>query len=217
MKYRYVTIEREYGSGGTQIAQKLSEQLCIPLYGRRLLELVAEEMNTDVDKIEEFEEKASDSFLFSVVMMNRIASDNFPSKPGEGGIYFDERRIIRDLANAGPAIFVGHCASLALADRAGVLKIFLYADDTTKNKRVREEYHIAEHEVESTRRRFDKKRSAYFEANTGMQWRNPQNYDLMLNTALGIDTCVRIICEAAGGSCGPADLQPVDEDAGDEI
>lgn len=35
-----------------------------------------------------------------------------------------------------------------------------------------------------------------------MQWRNPQNYDLMLNTALGIDTCVRIICEAAGEAVG---------------
>ena len=41
MKFRYITIEREYGSGGTKIARKLSEVCGIPCYGREILEAVA--------------------------------------------------------------------------------------------------------------------------------------------------------------------------------
>ena len=36
--YRYVTIEREYGSAGTEIAKKLSKECEIPCYGREILE-----------------------------------------------------------------------------------------------------------------------------------------------------------------------------------
>ena len=38
MKYRYITIEREYGSGGTQIGKKLGEVCNVPFYGREILE-----------------------------------------------------------------------------------------------------------------------------------------------------------------------------------
>ena len=43
MKYRYITIEREYGSGGTQIGKKLGEICNVPCYGREILETVAQE------------------------------------------------------------------------------------------------------------------------------------------------------------------------------
>lgn len=36
----YITIEREYGSGGTQIARKLSAITGVPCYGREILEKV---------------------------------------------------------------------------------------------------------------------------------------------------------------------------------
>ena len=41
MKYNYITIEREYASGGTQIGEKLAKELGIPCYGREILEEVA--------------------------------------------------------------------------------------------------------------------------------------------------------------------------------
>ena len=43
MKYRYLTIEREYGSGGTEIGRRLSEKLGIPCFGREILEEVSKE------------------------------------------------------------------------------------------------------------------------------------------------------------------------------
>lgn len=198
MKYRYIAIEREYGSGGTAIAQRLSEELCVPLYGRRILELVAEEMQMNVDEIEEFEEKASSNFVHDVVTMN-IQGIKEPAGPGGRNVYPDECKIIRELADTGPSIFVGHCAAKALEDREGVLRIFFFADVGAKNKRIREEYHIAPGDIEATRNRFDKKRSSYYTANTGKAWDDPRNYDLIINTGkLSTEECVRTICAAIG-------------------
>ena len=51
MKCRYITIEREYGSGGTEIAKQLSEQTGIPCYGREILQKVADAYDTTIEKI----------------------------------------------------------------------------------------------------------------------------------------------------------------------
>lgn len=46
MKFRYITIEREYGSGGTKIARRLSEISGVPCYGHEILEAVAKKQES---------------------------------------------------------------------------------------------------------------------------------------------------------------------------
>ena len=41
MNFKYITIEREYGSGGTKIARKLAEETGLPCYGKEILEAVS--------------------------------------------------------------------------------------------------------------------------------------------------------------------------------
>ncbi len=54
-----------------------------------------------------------------------------------------------------------------------------------------EEYGIPQEEAEATLRRFDKKRGAYYGMNTARKWRDPRNYDMILDSStLGIDGCV---------------------------
>ena len=66
MKCKYITIEREYGSGGTEIARKLSGQTGVPCFGQEILQQVAKENNTTIEKIEKYEENVSNSFLYSI-------------------------------------------------------------------------------------------------------------------------------------------------------
>ena len=51
MKFRYITIEREYGSGGTKIARRLSEACGVPCYGHEILEAVAKKQGIPVERI----------------------------------------------------------------------------------------------------------------------------------------------------------------------
>ena len=79
-----------------------------------------------------------------------------------------EQMEIRRLAQNGPGIFMGHCAAYALKNLKGVVKVFIYcSSEEDIKKRIVEEYGIDPQNVEATRKYYNKKRSAYFRANTG--------------------------------------------------
>ena len=74
MRYNYITIEREYGSGGTRIGRKLSEETGIPCYGREIMEAVSKRRNISIKNIDKYEEKATNSLLYSLYMLSQIQS-----------------------------------------------------------------------------------------------------------------------------------------------
>ena len=53
MNCRYITIEREYGSGGTKIARLLAEKTGIPCYGQEILEEVSKKYDISVERIQQ--------------------------------------------------------------------------------------------------------------------------------------------------------------------
>lgn len=195
MKFKYITIEREYGSGGTKIAHCLSEETGIPCYGKEILEAVSKTQNISLDEIERYEESVTGSFLYTIFAMVQANSINPDMLTQEGHIFVAEQAEIKKMAKNGKAIFLGHCASEALANEKGVLRVFIRcSDEEKKHKRIVEDYAISEHDIEKTKKRFDKKRSNYFYANTTKKWEDINNYDIILDSsALGIDGCVTVL------------------------
>ncbi len=49
MRFKYITIEREYGSGGTKIARRLAEECGLACYGQEILEAVSKTLNIPVE------------------------------------------------------------------------------------------------------------------------------------------------------------------------
>ncbi len=194
MKCNYITIEREYGSGGTKIARRLAEACNIACYGPEILEAVSKKNNVPVEHIQHYEESVSGSFLYTLFVMSQVQSGDSDMLTKEGHIFLDEQKEIQRLASSGPAIFLGHCASEALKKRSGVVKVFIRADSDEKKKRIMRDYGIAEKDVENVRKRFDNKRSKYYYANTTKRWSDMKNYDIVLDSSrLGIDGCVRVL------------------------
>ena len=195
MSRRYITIEREYGSGGTQIARELSERIKIPCYGKEILEKVSEERNLSLEDIEKYEEKATNSVLYSVYLLSQTTAGNTDLLTKEGHIYLTEQEVIRKFARKGSAIFLGHCASEALKEQDGVIKVFIRcSDEDIKQKRIVDTYGITVDEAELVRRKFDKKRSNYYSINTERKWRDFREYDIVLDSAaIGIEGCVKIL------------------------
>ena len=161
MKYHYVAIEREYGSGGTGIGQRLSELSGLPCHGSDILERVSQVLGLAVDQIERYEEKATNSLLYSLYLLGQVNGGARAERlSNEGVVYLEEQKIIKDCAAHGPAM----------------------------------------EDAESTLQRFDRKRSRYYGANTGKDWRDWSNYDLILDSgSLGTDTCARILLAAMNG------------------
>lgn len=194
MKIKYITIEREYGSGGTEIAKKVAEKCGISCYGPEIMEKAAEKLHISAKEAQCYEEKITSSFLYSMFIMGQAQSGNVNILPMESRVYVEEHNAICDFARKGRGVFVGHCASEALKDEDGVLKVFIRANSDFKRYRAVSEYGIAEKDAEATCRRFDKKRSTYYSFNTSKKWDDTTNYDMVLDSsAIGIDGCVKAI------------------------
>lgn len=195
MNCRYITIEREYGSGGTQIARQMAARKEIACYGREILEEVSRENDISVERIERYEETATNSILYSVYMLSQMAAGNADMLSNEGHIHVAEQSVIRRLAADHPAVFLGHCASEALKEYEGVVTVYIRCtDEAAKRKRIIQEYGIPAASAEQVRHKYDRKRAIYYYANTAQKWDDLRKYDLVLDSGkLGIDRCVDVL------------------------
>lgn len=202
MKCRYLAIEREYGSGGTQIACQVAAQKGIPCYGREILEEVSRKYGIPVEKIERYEETATNSILYSVYMLSQAAAGESDLLTNEGHIYVAEQAVIRQLAAGHPAVFLGHCAAEALKEYEGVVSVFIRCtDEAAKRERIIQEYGIPASSADTVRRKFDRKRAIYYYANTAQKWEDFGKYDLVLDSGrLGIASCVNALGALLDGS-----------------
>ena len=87
MHYQFITIEREYGSGGREIGELIEQKTGVPCYGRQILERVARRMNVAPEQIEDCEEKATGSMLYSLYTMSPIAAAPMDMLPMEGKVW----------------------------------------------------------------------------------------------------------------------------------
>ena len=94
MKHRYLTIEREYGAGGTAIAEKIAELTGIPCFGHEILELASKKAGVSVEEIEQYEESVHSSLFYTLYAMQRAYSGNTEILDKEGQTFVAEQLII---------------------------------------------------------------------------------------------------------------------------
>lgn len=198
MKYRYVVIEREYGSGGTRIGELLSERTGMPCYGSEILKGVSDKLQIPISDIEQYEENTTNSFLYSLYALGRISGESSDLLSNENRIFLEEQKLIREYAMQGAAIFVGRCAAAAL-DEGGVLTVFIHADRESRKRRAVEEYGVSGKMADSVVAKYDKKRRNFYSVNTGKKWSDWNNYDMVLDSGkLGLERCADIVRAALG-------------------
>ncbi len=194
MKYNIVTIEREFASGGRIIGKMLAESLGIPYYGTEILQMVADKYNVSREMLEDIEERATSNLSLSLSMMSTKSLTEGFDLSLEGKLYIAEAKIIRDLCLKGPTVIIGHCASHILKDRSDILNVFIHSDWDSRRKRAIEEYGINEQNADTVLRKFDRRRSNFFNANTGKQWNDIKNYHMVLDSSkLGLEMCTKIL------------------------
>ena len=99
-----ITIERQYGSGGREVARILSERLGIPCYGRELLAVTAKDNGISIEELKKLDEKRTGSLLHDLVLYAfRFQNYNRMQEPFD--INKEVSDTIRRLARKGPCIF----------------------------------------------------------------------------------------------------------------
>ncbi len=181
-----ITIGREYGSGGRLIAKKVSKLLNIPFYDEELINLIVQETGLAADFIRNADTRnpigCFSSFSFSY--------DNLPV---EGQLLISEADIIKKVADKGPCIIVGLCADYILRHKENCARVFVSAPFDERVKRVKEEYNVNQKNIEHYVTKIDKSRAKYYNYVTDEKWNVAKNYDMVLNSTIGLDECALLI------------------------
>lgn len=185
---KIITIAREYGSGGRMIAQKVAEKLGLVYYDNEVIDLAAREMGMDVDAIRKVAEQKSSSFMYT------MSSSAF-TLPLNDQVYVMQSKIIRHLANHDSCIIVNGCADYILEDFDDVLTIFIHAPLESRIRRVKEEYQEEHDNYKKYVMKRDKGRSNYYNYYTTKKWGHLKNFDLTINSDLGIEEVAQIIAD----------------------
>lgn len=189
MKVNYVTISREYGSGGREIGKKLSEKLGIPCYDKEIIEETAFKTGF----AEEYVKKQGEYANARNWLEYSFSSRNSYGMSPEDYLWAKQREVILDLVKKGPCVIVGRCADYILRDRTDVLNVFIHADYEYRRHRITDIYKDPEH-TEKMLNDIDKKRKFNYKYYTEQEWGKSQNYDLTLSSStLGLDQCVDLI------------------------
>ncbi len=196
-----ITIARQYGSGGHDIGKKLAEELKIPFYDKELLERAAKDSGFCQEIFENYDEKPTNSFLYSLVMDTYsmgYSTAAFAEMPLNHKIFLAQFNAIKDIAKEGPCVIVGRCADYALADFPNVVNVYLYADLQSRIARIARRHDVTDAKAKDLIQKTDKSRASYYNYYTNKKWGEATGYDLCLNTAsLGIDGTIHMIREFA--------------------
>jgi len=197
VKKRIITIERQYGSGGSVIGKLAADKLGIKCYNRQILEMTAEKCGISPDYLESAEENVPTSFLYSLLLSANPARSMEDSLPLSDKVFLMESRIITEIAEKEESfVLVGRCGSYVLEDK-GCFSVYIYADPEERVKRAVADYGVAPNKAESVMKKADKRRETFYNVNTGRLWQDKDSYCLCLNSAvLGDDLCAELIVKA---------------------
>ncbi len=199
----YITIGRQKGAGGLEIARRLSEEFGIPFYDKQLLDLAAKESGLCKEVFAEIDERRGSKFIsgfFSGIMGSLYSEYGASSGINREEIFRIQSECIQHIANRESAIFVGRCADYILRERKSCLNVFITATGEDRVERLLECNKIAnaekytKEEMIELLEKSDDKREKYYNYFTYKQWGAAASYDVCLNSSLlGIEGCVSVI------------------------
>ena len=197
---RFVTITRQYGSGGHDIGKALAKALGIGFYDKELISLAARESGIAPEVFEKADERPANSLLYSLSVglynYGNGLSSPMDDLPVNDKLYILQHKIIKEKAESESFVIVGRCADYILKDHPGVVKVFIYADIESRVRRA-----ISRHDIEPARAKqaiikTDKSRANYYSFYSGQKWGQVENYDLCINTTkLDVDQAVKLITD----------------------
>lgn len=198
-----ITISRMYGSGGSEVAARVAEQLGWSLLDNAFVDAVAERLGVSASEIQAREERTP-SLVERLASALAVASPEILPPPTEQVPPSEERladvtrRIIEEAVARGNAVLVGRGAQSVLARRAGVLHVFCYAPRDALARRVAERLRLSIAEAEKKVDEINKQREQYVRTAFKRSWRAHDNYHLAINTEwLGIEGTAQLIISAA--------------------
>ena len=181
MEKRFVvTIGREFGTGGRQIATELAELLGVKLYDRQLLEPIRKEYNLTQEEVDNIK-AVKPSWWYENVSQD---------------LYNEEEALVRELAEKESCVILGRTGFHIFREDPCAFKVFLMAEKPFRIAKVARRLNIDETGAEELIDKVDEARENFTKTFSGKTRYDARNYDLVLNvTGLEAKDVARFIAE----------------------
>jgi cytidylate kinase len=209
---KYVTISREFASGGHTIAGIVAKELGIPFYDSEIIDKAAEDSGLSPDFIKKNEQNISSGWLYSLLLGASYASPGTNSvrlgmnttaaqTPLADQIFNAQRNAIIQFAKKGPCVLVGRCSDYILRnceeiDRQEVINFFIYAPLKDKVNHAIKTKGLNPATAERDVKLIDKRRANHYNTFTERTWGNRSHYDMLINSSLlGMEKTAKLIAD----------------------
>lgn len=186
-----ISIGRQHGSGGREIARLLAQELGIKCYDKEIVDEAAKHSDFSRDLINAYDEKRMSAFMLHAGGYG--LNENFRLNMQVVSAQFDA---IREIASKGDCIFVGRCADYILRDRSDLVSVFILGDMDDRLKCLERRQGLDEAAARKKIKEVDKDRSSFYKYYSDQVWGDAQNYDLCINSSrLGVEGTVKVIMD----------------------
>ena len=202
MEHTTITIGRQFGSRGRQIAKELAKRLGFSYYDKELLLKASKESGLSAAFLETMDERQASPFFYSLLSGPTSFLWQDQTISTEFLAYQAQRDTILHLAENEDCVIVGRCADYALADNPDCFSVFIHSRMDFRVKRVREynpeKVFKDDNKVMDFINKIDRKRANYYNYYSNKKWADARSYDLCVDSSiLGIDKTVDFITEYA--------------------
>ena len=213
-----VTISREYGSGGGEIAARLAHVLGWRLIDHEAVVQVAHELGLSEEDAELQDEHVAGFIEQALQSLSLAYPSAYPTMDNSVHISPLQRqqayhealqRVIQRAADEGNAVIVGRGSHMVLADRRNVLRIAVVAPLAQRITYVARREGLDEAAARERIQRKDQERRRYLEVQYHTRPFQPEEYDLTVNTGvLSLDDAVALIRDALARKAARLTLPP---------
>lgn len=187
-----ITVTRQFGSLGRQIARKMAEELYMKYYDRDIIDITARNMGMNVNDLMDWEGKklsVYDKMLHPLGIGNAAAQER---------VYKIEKSVILELATNQDCIFVGRCVDYLLKDVEDCLSIYIYAPVEYRIKNSVETLGLSKKEAVKYVKGVDKARMEFYRHNAGADYDSMSYRDILIDSScLGQEETARFLCNMA--------------------
>ena len=201
MTIRVITLEREYGSGGGVIAEKVAARLGWKLWDQLLTEEIARRLDCDCRAVEEHEERKDPAYYRLLKAFMRGSFEGSLNAPRLKMVDTEcvrqvVQQILPEIAEAGNCVIVGRGSAYYLGSRSDAFHVFIYAPFQERVRRLQSTGKNEKEAIELAET-VDRDRADFIKRYFNIDWPGRHRFHLMVNSGMGEDLAVETVLDVA--------------------
>jgi cytidylate kinase len=200
MAIRIITLDREYGSGGGVIAEKVASRLGWKLWDQLLTDEIARRLDCTCGDVEEHQEKRDPAFYR---LLRSFMRGSFEGSLNARRLRMVDTDCVREvvqqilpkIANEGNCVIVGRGSAYYLGARPDAFHVFIYAPFEERVRRLRSTGKSEKEAIELAET-VDRERADFVKQYFDIEWPDRHRFHLMVNSGMGENTAVDTILDA---------------------